>query len=82
MILTTHSMEEAEVLSDRIAVIVDGQIKVIGNSLTLKKMYGDGYRMVFNSNNPEGLKEKIAELMPEANLIDESGGSLMYVLTE
>ena len=73
-------MEEADVLSDRIAVIVDGQVKVIGNSLTLKNLYGDGYRMVFNSQNPEGLKIRIQETFPGAVLLDESGGSLMYVL--
>jgi ATP-binding cassette subfamily A (ABC1) protein 3 len=36
MILTTHSMEEADILSDRIVVLVDGKIKCIGNSLFLK----------------------------------------------
>ena len=43
MILTTHAMEEADILSDRIAVIVDGEFKCIGTPLYLKKKYGDGY---------------------------------------
>ena len=45
MILTTHAMEEADVLSDRIAVIVDGKIKCVGTPLSLKNYYGDGYRV-------------------------------------
>jgi len=36
IILTTHAMEEADVLSDRITIIVDGKIKCIGSSIALK----------------------------------------------
>lgn len=36
MILTTHAMEEADVLSDRIAVIADGKIQCVGTPLYLK----------------------------------------------
>lgn len=45
LILTTHSMDEADVLADRIAVICDGKIKCVGTSLFLKNQYGDGYRI-------------------------------------
>ena len=45
IILTTHAMEEADVLSDRIAVIVDGQFKCVGTPLYLKNTFGDGYRI-------------------------------------
>ena len=31
VILTTHTMEEAETLSRRIAILVDGELKCIGN---------------------------------------------------
>ena len=31
VILTTHSMEEAETLSRRIAILVGGELKCIGN---------------------------------------------------
>ena len=31
IILTTHSMEEAEVLCDRLGIFVDGALQVIGN---------------------------------------------------
>mmetsp|Transcript_33156 Transcript_33156/g.30077 ORF Transcript_33156/g.30077 Transcript_33156/m.30077 type:complete len:98 (+) Transcript_33156:708-1001(+) len=45
VILTTHAMEEADILSDRIAVIVGGSIKCVGTPLYLKNNYGDGYRL-------------------------------------
>jgi ABC-type multidrug transport system ATPase subunit len=45
IILTTHAMEEADALADRIAVVVDGQLKCIGTPLNLKNTFGDGYRI-------------------------------------
>ena len=36
IILTTHAMEEADSLADRIAVVVDGKLKCIGTPLNLK----------------------------------------------
>jgi hypothetical protein len=42
IILTTHSMEEAEVLCDRLGIFVDGQLVCIGNPKELTARYG-GY---------------------------------------
>ena len=36
IILTTHSMEEADVLADRVCVMVKGRVRCIGSSLFLK----------------------------------------------
>lgn len=40
IVLTTHYMEEAEALSDRIAVMVGGEIKAIGTLEELKELTG------------------------------------------
>jgi ABC-type multidrug transport system ATPase subunit len=48
MILTTHLMEEAEVLSDRIGIIVNGQLRCLGTQYKLKKVYGKGFKLVVN----------------------------------
>jgi len=45
IILTTHAMEEADALADRIAVVVDGRLKCIGTPLNLKNTFGDGYKV-------------------------------------
>lgn len=45
VILTTHAMEEADILADRIAVMAEGQLKAIGTSLFLKNNFSDGYRV-------------------------------------
>ena len=45
IVLTTHFMDEADVLGDRIAIMAGGKLKCYGNSLFLKSRFGVGYRM-------------------------------------
>jgi ATP-binding cassette subfamily A (ABC1) protein 3 len=45
IILTTHYMDEADVLGDRIAIMAHGQLKCLGSSLFLKKRFGAGYKL-------------------------------------
>ena len=42
IILTTHYMDEADALGDRIGIMSKGQLKTCGSSLFLKKKYGLG----------------------------------------
>ena len=42
MILTTHFMEEADVLGDRIAIMTKGKVRCCGSPLFLKKTFGEG----------------------------------------
>ncbi len=50
IILTTHFMEEADALSDRIAIMNHGQIKCAGSPLFLKNTFGSGYRLTLAKN--------------------------------
>ncbi|CAL9114056.1 unnamed protein product [Musa textilis] len=43
IVLTTHSMEEADILSDRIAIMAKGKLRCIGTSIRLKSRFGTGY---------------------------------------
>ena len=45
VVLTTHSMEEAETLGDRIAVMSKGRLQTVGSSMFLKKRFGVGYQL-------------------------------------
>jgi len=45
VILTTHYMDEADYLGDRIAIMGEGKIKTCGSSLYLKKTFGVGYSL-------------------------------------
>ncbi len=45
VILTTHSMEEAEALCHRIGIIVAGQMRCLGSAQRLKHLYGSGLQL-------------------------------------
>ncbi len=50
IILTTHYMEEADALSDRIALMNHGQVKCCGSPLFLKNRFGSGYRLTITKD--------------------------------
>ncbi len=43
ILLTTHYMDEAEALADRIAIMADGQVRCCGTTNQLKKVFNCGY---------------------------------------
>ena len=43
ILLTTHFMDEADVLSDRIAIMADGVMEVNGTSQYLKRIFNCGF---------------------------------------
>jgi ATP-binding cassette, subfamily A (ABC1), member 3 len=45
VILTTHSMEEAEALCTKIGIMVHGQFKCFGSSQHIKDKYGMGFEI-------------------------------------
>jgi ABC-type multidrug transport system ATPase subunit len=48
IILTTHFLDEADVLSDRIGIIKNGKLITCGSSLFLKHHFGAGYTLSFD----------------------------------
>ena len=45
IILSTHHMDEADILGDRIAIIASGKLQCIGSSLYLRRKFGKGYQL-------------------------------------
>lgn len=41
--MSTHFMEEADILGDRIAILSQGKLCCCGSSLFLKNQFGSGY---------------------------------------
>ncbi|WOK95547.1 ABC transporter A family member 1 [Canna indica] len=52
ILLTTHSMDEADVLGDRIAIMSNGHLRCCGSSLFLKHRYGVGYTLTIAKTAP------------------------------
>ncbi|KAG9307579.1 hypothetical protein G9A89_023144 [Geosiphon pyriformis] len=82
IVLTTHSMEEADVLGDRICVMAHGRLRALGNSIHLKNRFGAGYRvsLVTHPQDSSHVKQLIQNRIPSAVLEDDSAGALIYEL--
>lgn len=78
IILTTHFMDEADLLGDRIAIIGDGKLLCCGSSLYLKKMFGVGYNMTIEKLDTTTFSESkfmkaVHNVIPEAKLLTNVG---------
>jgi ABC-type multidrug transport system ATPase subunit len=84
IILTTHSMEEADILADRLCVMVKGRLKCVGTAFYLKHTYGDGHRIVLNIDDTKSKEvfEIIKKLFPKAVLVDCKGGNMIIGLND
>lgn len=82
MMLTTHSMEEADVLCNRIGIVTDGILRCVGPQVRLKTLYGGGYHLFINCHKAKYIhllkksrKEKKRksehEAMPKEDTKDE-----------
>ncbi|XP_012500397.1 PREDICTED: ATP-binding cassette sub-family A member 3-like [Propithecus coquereli] len=83
ILLTTHHMDEADILGDRIAIMVKGSLKCCGSSIFLKKIYGVGYRIVL-VKEPHCDVEEISRLIhyytPTATLENNVGTELSFIV--
>ena len=48
IVLTTHSLEEATVLCNRVGILVDGVMRCVGKVPDLKSRLGKGYNLTIN----------------------------------
>ena len=67
LVLTTHSVEEATYLCDRVSMMENGQLISIGKIAQLRQLYANGYHITVRSTSPAGtedLKATIAASYP------------------
>ncbi|KAF8047262.1 hypothetical protein N665_3120s0001 [Sinapis alba] len=82
IILTTHSMEEAEFLCDRLGIFVDGALQCIGNSKELKSRYGGSYvfTMTTSSEREEDVERLVSTVSPNAKKVYHLAGTQKFEL--
>ncbi|XP_063703816.1 phospholipid-transporting ATPase ABCA3-like [Culicoides brevitarsis] len=85
ILLTTHFMEEAEVLGDRIAILNEGNLECVGSSFYLKKKYATGYRLICVKRcgcDATFVTALLRKYIPEIEVETDIGTELTYVLNE
>ncbi|ORC80831.1 putative ABC transporter [Trypanosoma theileri] len=83
VVLTTHHLEEVEALAHRVAIMVDGTLRCIGNKTHLKNKYGSGFEMTIRTheNVPrEEVDAFIQRSFPAAQLDEVRGHRYTYAL--
>ncbi|MED6136471.1 Phospholipid-transporting ATPase abca7 [Stylosanthes scabra] len=82
IILTTHSMEEAEVLCDRLGIFVDGSLQCIGNPKELKARYGGTYvfTMTTTMDHEKDVEAMVQQLYPAAKKVYHISGTQKFEL--
>ncbi|KFP90640.1 ATP-binding cassette sub-family A member 10, partial [Apaloderma vittatum] len=81
IILTTHYMEEAEAVCDRVAIMVSGQLRCIGSIQYLKNKFGKGYLLEIKVKDPERtdlLHAEILKMFPSAARQERFPSLLVY----
>ncbi|XP_057526866.1 ABC transporter A family member 7-like [Amaranthus tricolor] len=80
IILTTHSMEEAEVLCDRIGIFVDGGLQCIGGPKQLKGRYGGSFvfTMTTSAEYDTEVENMVKGLAPNAQKIYHISGTQKF----
>lgn len=84
IILTTHFMDEADFLGDRIAIMADGQLRCCGSSLFLKSRYGVGYHLTLvkkENCNQNAVTSLVMNYVPNAQLLSSVGAEMEFVLS-
>jgi ABC-type glutathione transport system ATPase component len=86
IVLTTHSMEEAEVLCDRIGVMSMGEMQAVGTATELKHRFGAGYTFFIVSSMRSAedvpkIEDFVKKLFPKSGirpLGSNSGGTFKF----
>eukprot|EP00657_Telonema_sp_P-1_P001024 TRINITY_DN12186_c0_g1_i1.p1 TRINITY_DN12186_c0_g1~~TRINITY_DN12186_c0_g1_i1.p1 ORF type:complete len:255 (+),score=134.33 TRINITY_DN12186_c0_g1_i1:2-766(+) len=87
VVLTTHHLEEVDVLAHRVGIMDRGAMKCLGSLESLKAKYGDGIEVTLQTS-PEGqVEENVAKAkkfmeatFPDATISEERQQRLLYVL--
>jgi ATP-binding cassette subfamily A (ABC1) protein 3 len=81
IILCTHHLEEVEALANRVAIMVDGEIKCIGDKTHLKNKFGTGFEMQVSLQNVsfcETFENFVKTYIPNSSLREHNDNDTRY----
>ena len=86
VVLTTHSLEEAEALCGRIGIMVQGQLRVLGTKQRLKSRFGGGFEIAIKLKPASEIalmeltsdtEKLMLSMFASSELISNNGGVLL-----
>ncbi|KAI0234119.1 ATP-binding cassette sub-family A member 3 [Lamellibrachia satsuma] len=83
IIIITHNMDEADHLSDRVVIMVNGRMECSGSPMFLKKKYGPGYRLhitKYSNCNVNEVTDLLTEYVENVSLDNQVGSELSYTV--
>ncbi|KAL4707181.1 hypothetical protein ACJJTC_013450 [Scirpophaga incertulas] len=83
VVLSTHFMEEADALGDRVAALMCGRLRCLASPLHLKRAVGSGYRLTFTTiglPKEEDISAVVTAHVPEATVRESNLNSISYNL--
>jgi ATP-binding cassette subfamily A (ABC1) protein 1 len=87
ILLSTHYMDEADLLGDRISIISEGKLQCCGTPLFLKRRFGKGYLLSLTQDPDMKQHFKMIDIsnfirtyVPSAELYEDTNSELKFVL--
>lgn len=83
ILLTTHFMDEADILADRKAVVSKGRLRCCGSSLFLKNKFGIGYHLTLvldGTCREHAITRLVTQYVPKAEKARRHGRELSFIL--
>ena len=82
VLLTTHYMDEADILGSRIGIMSSGKIVCLGTSLFLKNRYGAGYKLTLVKKDKEidvgALQKHIENKLGKITLLSDISSEIVF----
>ncbi|KAF1779910.1 P-loop containing nucleoside triphosphate hydrolase [Phytophthora cactorum] len=83
IVLTTHFMDEADILGDRIAIMAEGELRCCGSALYLKNQFGVGYNLtIVKEENCDDSKviDFVSRHIPSSRVLSNVGTEIAFQL--
>lgn len=83
IVLTTHSMEEADALCGRIGIMAYGKMRCLGSSLHLKDKFGEGYKIITTYSEGSGMAaaDFVTKMVPGARQIADFNCTATFLIS-
>ncbi|KAL3669965.1 hypothetical protein V7S43_005338 [Phytophthora oleae] len=83
MVLTTHFMDEADILGDRIAIMAEGELRCCGSALYLKNRFGVGYNLTIvkeENCDDSTVIDFVSRYIPSSRVLSNVGTEIAFQL--